>query len=166
MSHLSRLRRKATKRTVYNLGYGDQTVYKSRVPKVVKKPKTFLEYSLTEADLLFMMDTENIYPEYNSGIKLNLFPSLNIRCDKIALIYAKKKKLFMMLGLNDNYTGFVLYKDKDVYKLPNVFKFDLDIENFHVNENSNRLMNSLIDKFPDCTSNPIHIYKTNELFSK
>ncbi|WP_458720460.1 hypothetical protein [Candidatus Nitrosocosmicus sp. R] len=77
------------------------------------------------------MDTVDIFKNllYRSAtaIKLDLFPSLGaIRCDKIGLVYSRKCKLFMFLGLNDNDTCFVLYKDKDVYKLPNIYNINIE----------------------------------------
>ncbi len=38
--------------------------------------------------------------------------------------------------------------------------------NMDISENSNRLLNSVYEQIYDLTSDPLHLYKTSELFKK
>jgi hypothetical protein len=56
-----------------------------------------------------------------------------------------------------------LFENKELDKLPGV---NASLLKHHKVEKANRLMNSCYDIITDYTSNPYHIYKTSELFSK
>lgn len=112
----------------------------------IKPKKTFLEYALTEGDVIIVLDVEDIIREYELDrglITNNVFD--NIRCDKVDIIWSPKKELYYYVALNDDYTCFILWKNGDVYQLPYIDRIDLD--NLPINaqiiENINRLIISV-----------------------
>ena len=78
--------------------------------------------------------------------------------------------MYYYLAMNDNYTCYILFKGKELKDLPDALSTKIDLEhinpNFVVSENANRLMNCVYSEVWDCTSNPVMIYKTSELFRK
>jgi hypothetical protein len=170
MSNLSRCRsegRRAAKSIRNNYG-GYNPV--SRKPK---KLPTLLEHALKDMDMMILMDVQDIIPQYSnssSTVSNNIFPNQKIRCDKVCLIYSPRRKLYYYLAVNDNGTCYVLFKGKELKDLPNATSSRIDFDdinpNFVINENANRLMNCVIDEIIDITSNPIHVYKTSELFRR
>ena len=179
MSNLSRLRHRAS-RSARQAAYCIRQTPKINTNhpsynKVQKRPKTVLEYGLIDMDVIIMMDIDDIIPEYSNccgdgTVHNDRFYTQRFKCDKVGLIYGQKKKLFYLLALDDNYRCIVLFKDKDVYKLPGVpSKIDMEgtiNPNFIITENANRLMNCVFDTIEDYTSNPVMIYRTNELFKR
>jgi hypothetical protein len=177
MSNLSRLRHRASRSA-------RQAVYSIRQPKIntnhpsynklQKRPKTLLEFSLIDADVIILMDIDDIIPEYSNccgdgTVHNDRFYDIRIHADKIGLIYSKKTKLFMLLAMNDDYSCSVLFENADLYKLPGVSsKIDMDHINpdFIIAEKANRLMNCVYSEIWSYTTNPIFKYSVNELFKK
>jgi len=171
MSNLSRCRsegRRAAKSIRYSSNFGNS--YTPR-PKIQKPQKTFLQHLLTESDFIILAEVSLVLPKYRNGystVHNDIFTNRQIRCDQVGLIYSPKKKMYYYLAINADNSCHILFKDKDVYKLPNVTRINLDPKEFNIltQENANRLMNSIFDTINDLSGNPIHIYKTSELFRK
>ncbi len=176
MSNLSRCRsegRRAAKSIRYSSNFGSQGY--------IRKPKripTLLEHALKDLDMMILMDIQDIIPQYwnkdgpNPTAFNNVFPNQKIVCDKVCLIYSPKKKMYYYLAINDNSTqAYALFEGKELKDLPNAVSTDkIDFNNinpnFVINEKANRLINSVIDQVVDITTNPLHLYKTSELFRK
>lgn len=166
LSNLSRLRRTSTRE-----GYkaAKSIKYSSGSKKEPKIQKTFLEYILTDGDTMVIADPRNMIPNWvksDNQVFNDRFTNKLIRADKIALIYSQKKKLFMYITICDDIrTCAILFKNKELYQLPDIRIAELN-QFYHLAENSNRLMNCIIEDLWDCTSNPIMRYLVGELFRK
>lgn len=118
---------------------------------------------------MVIADPINMIPNWiiePNTVKNDRFPNRQIKADKIALIYSKKRKLFMYVTIDDNSrTCAILFKNKDLYQLPDI-KIAENNRFYNLAENGNRLMNCIINDLWDVSSNPIMNYKVNELFSK
>ena len=157
----TRSARQAARSIRYNYGSNN---------KKVKEPISFLQYTLTEGDTMIIADPVNIIPSWTvqqpNQVKNDRFPNRQVKADKIALIYSQKKKLFMYITIcDDSRTCAILFKNKDLYQLPDIHIAENN-HNYHLAENSNRLMNCIIEDLWDITSNPVLLYKTSELFRK
>lgn len=134
----------------------------------------FLGYSLKYGNVMLIGNIEDILPDYkddqyNNVIRNNVFEG--IKADKLGIVYSPKKKQFMIIGLNDDYSSSILFKNEDINQLPNIENIDLDnIEytNLQIIENANRLLNSVYNRIDilDLTSNPILVYDVKEIFKK
>ncbi len=167
MSNLSRCRsegRRAARSIRYSSNFGNS--YTPR-PKKVKEPKSLLELTLVDNDTMLIMDIDDIIYEYSNlcgdnTVHTDKFYTARILCQRVGLIYSQKKKWFMILALNDN-NCYVLFENKELQKLPGINATLLKHKKL---EKSNRLMNSVYDEITDVTTNPIHLYRTSELFRK
>jgi hypothetical protein len=128
----------------------------------------FLGYSLKYGDIAIILDPSDILPytiqENEHIIGNGVFDG--IRCDKIAITYSPKKKMFYYLALNDNYQCHIIFKSNNIHELPNIGNIDMDIlpVNSQIIGNFNRLINSVYEVVTDLTYNPIIYYKVRELF--
>lgn len=173
MSQLSKSRRSArnSARNIRRIGQLSNGGY-NRQPKKIKPFPTFLEYALTVGDRMIVGDIVDMLPDHlNKPHKHNLMHNeifKNIIVEKVGLIYSPKKKLFMWIGLNDNNTGFILYKDAKLSNLPNIKNIDIEKlkGSMQVIENINRLITSVYLYLDDLCYNPVCRYKITELFKR
>jgi hypothetical protein len=130
----------------------------------------FLGYSLKYGDCMLVLDIEDIIPEMLLGASNLITNGVfdNIRCDKVGIVWSPKRKMFMMLALNADYTCFVLFESANLYELPHIIDLNMDIlpVNAQILENINRLMNSVYELVHNMTSNPIMVYKIGEIFKR
>ena len=171
MSHLSRMRsrsRRSARQAARNLGYmsGSRTVSK----RVNKPIPTFNEYVLMNGDVMIIGNIEDMLLQFkhrkDGYISNNIFKI--IRCDKVGLFYSARQKMFMWLAVNDDYTIYILHKDKELKYLPNAISLDIESKKFQIIHNANRLFWSVynVNDILDLTMNPIIMYKVGEIFKK
>ena len=155
--------------------------YQETVVTVTKKQLEaeqlgFTAWSLKHQDIMILGDIEYMLPQYKHDINPDTHNIVRndmfegIKADKIGLVYSPKLKKFLYLGLNDDYTISILFESADYKELPNSEYIDLD--NLHPNvqiiENANRLLSAVYNVYEvySFTSNPITIYKINEVFKR
>lgn len=168
MSNLSRLRHRSSRsarQAARSIRYTSNGA--ERVVKAPKKEKSLLELTLVDNDNIIVMDINDIIPDYSNRcgdgtVHNEEFYAIRIKCEKVGLVYAARRKWFMLVALND-YECSVLFESKKLEDLPNISP---ELLKHHKVKKANRLMNSCYDIITDYTSNPYHIYKTSELFSK
>ena len=128
----------------------------------------FLGYSLKYGDCMLVLDIEDIIPEMLMGASNLITNGVfdNIRCDKIGIVWSPKRKMFLMLAINADYTCFVLFESANLYDLPHVADLNMDIlpVNSQILEKINRLMCSVYTLVHNITTNPILVYKITEIF--
>ena len=174
----SRSMRSQNKMIVRQMGYNQQSnPYAVQTVEYVEAPTKkqleaqqlgFTGYSIKNGDLFIALDVQDILPEYVMG-ESNLITNgifENIKVDKIALIYSPKKKMFMYLAINADFSCYVLFESPNFHDLPNISKIDIDIlpVNAQVIPNANRLLNSVYHYIHNLCSNPILVFRVNELF--
>lgn len=151
------------------------TTYKTK-EQIEAQELGLTAYSIKHGDVMLLGDIEYMLPMYRHDIDPNLHNVVfnnvfeGIKCDKIGYIYSQKKKQFMIIGLNDDYSSCILFKANNFKDLPNSENIDLQLlhPNIEIKENSNRLLISVYNKIPiyDLTSNPIMTYDISEIFKK
>ena len=131
----------------------------------------FLEYSLLNADIMIVLNIEDILREYEleqGYLTNNVFD--NIQCEKVGIVYSPKKKMFLYIAFNSytSTTCHIIFKSKNLNELPNIDRIDLKLLPIDSNlvENANRLMVSSFDQVFDLCHNPILGYGINEIFRK
>jgi hypothetical protein len=124
MSNLSRLRRRSARsarQAARSIGYNYGA---ERVVKAPKPEKSLLELTLVDNDSIIVMDINDIIPDYSnccgdSTVHNDEFYAIRIPCAKVGLVYAARKKWFMLVALND-YECSVLFENKELEKLPGI----------------------------------------------
>ena len=160
--------RRSARQAARNMGYmsGSRTVSK----RVNKPIPTFNEYVLMNGDVMIIGNIEDMLLQFkhrkDGYISNNVFKV--IRADKIGLFYCIRRKLFMWLAINDDFTIYILFKDKELRHLPNTIDFNIESPKYQIIENANRLIWSVYNKndILDLTTNPIIMYKVGEIFKK
>jgi hypothetical protein len=142
-----------------------------RLTRKQNKPlSSFLEYSLVNGNILLIGDVIDMLPELkhrkDGYIKNDILKV--VRCDKVGLFYSSRQKMFMWLAINDNYTIYILYKDKKLSLLPNISNIKLENPKYQIIEQANRLIWSVYQRndIHDLSMNPILIYKVGEIFKR
>lgn len=181
MSNLSRYQgraRREARKAAYSIRNNYVPSNRNNRIRTVQK-KSFLEYVLQDSDIMICCDPDYILPSVylwsKYMVKNDVFntPNQKISADKIGIIWSQRKKMYMMIAINDNSDRlFILFKNKELRFLPNVESRLSNLEKvdtvniYQTVENSNRMMNVVFNEVYDLTSNPVMIYKVSELFRK
>lgn len=176
MSGLSRLRsrsRRSARQAAYSLrnNYGGERIER---PKPIELPKDPFETLIKENDTMLMFETDDIIPSKyrwsSTKVRNDLFNDYNqkINCGRVILIYSPKKKLYLFMAINEDYTSYILFKAKSLKDLPVEKLYNSVGEKYKTIEQSNLKMIGILRYEPvwDLTLNPVILYKPTELFRK